>query len=186
MATGSLSDREAESMASELWRQRLAYIAMSLFVGWHTLAMIVAPAPDSVVTDSLRVVLQPYLTLLRLDNHWDFFAPNVGDGSRFRFIIEDKDGQRHTFKPAEQLSWFHPNYFWVRAWYYAIMDDPDLYADAAAARFCKEHAALHPVAITLLEYQEERFIRDDLLNGKSRDDPKFFTVKTIKHVKCPE
>jgi hypothetical protein len=186
MATGSLLNREAESMASKLWRHRLAYIAMSLFVGWHTLAIIVAPAPDSVVTDALRVVLQPYLTLFRLDNHWEFFAPNVGDGSRFRYIIEDKNGHSHTFKPTEQLSWFHPNYFWARAWYYAIMDDPDLYADAAVARFCKEHAALHPVAITLLEYQEERFIRDDLLSGKNRNDPEFFTVKTIKRVKCPE
>lgn len=168
-----------------MWRQRLTYAAMSIFVGWHTFAIIVAPAPDSVATESLRVLLQPYLSLLRLDNQWDFFAPNVGEGSRLRYIIEDKDGQRHSFQPAEQLSWFHPNYFWVRAWYYAIMDDPDLYADAAAVRFCKEQAALHPVAITLLEYQEERFTQDDLFNGKSRTDLEFFTVNTIKYVKCP-
>ena len=173
-------------MASKMWRQRLAYAVMSIFLAWHTLAIIVAPAPDSVVTDALRVPLQPYLSLLRLDNPWDFFAPNVGEGSRFHYIIEDKDGRSYNFEPAKQLSWFHPNYFWVRAWHYAIMDDPDLHADAAAARFCKEHAALHPVAITLLEYQEERFTRDDLLDGKSRTDPEFFTVNTIKHVKCPE
>jgi len=173
-------------MGSKMLRQRLTYLLMSVFVAWQTLAMVVAPAPDSHVSQALRVVLQPYLTLFRLDNQWDFFAPNVGEGSRFRYVIEDKDGQRHTFNPAEQVSWFHPYFFWVRGWYYAIMDDPDLYADAAAARFCKEQAALQPVAVTLLELQEERFTRDDFLSGKNRTDPKFFTVKTIKRVKCPQ
>jgi hypothetical protein len=173
-------------MPSKMWRQRLTYIAMSVFVAWQTLVIVVAPAPDSHVSQSLRILLQPYLTLLRLDSQWDFFAPNVGEGSRFRYVITDKDGQRHTFNPAEQLSWFHPNFFWVRAWYYAIMDEPDLYADAAATRLCKEQAALHPVAITLLELQEERFSQADLLSGKIRTDPKFFTEKTIKRVTCQE
>lgn len=157
---------------------------MSLFVVWQTLAMVVAPAPESYLSKSLRKVLQPYLTLFRLDSQWDFFAPNVGDGSRLRYIVEGQDGQRNTFNPAEQLSWFHPSYFWVRAWYYAIMDDPDLYADDAVARFCKLHTALHPVAITLLEVEEERFTREDFLSGKSRNDSAFFNVKTIKRIKC--
>ena len=148
--------------------------------------MIVAPAPDSYLSRSLRTLLQPYLTLLRLDSQWDFFAPNVGEGSRFRYIVEDEAGQRHTFNPAERLSWFHPSFFWVRGWYYAIMDDPDLYADAAGARLCEQHAALHPMTITLLEVQEERFTKDDLLSGKSRTDPQFFTTKTIKRIKCRE
>ncbi len=113
-----------------------------------------------------------------------FLRPECRRGARFRYIVEDKDGQRLTFNPAEQLSWFHPNFFWVRAWYYAIMDDPDLYADDAAARFCQQHAALHPVAITFLEVEEERFTREDFLDGKSRNDSAFFNVKTIKRVKC--
>lgn len=173
-------------MASKMLRQRLTYTLMSLFVAWHTLAMVVAPAPDSDLSQSVRKVLQPYLTLLRLDSQWDFFAPNVGEGSRFRYVIEDEGGQRHTFNPAEQLNWLHPDFFWVRGWYYAIMDNPELYADAAAARFCGQNTALHPVAVTLLELQEERFTRDDLLSGKSRTDPQFFTQKTIKRVPCQE
>ena len=167
-------------------RQRLTYIAMSLFVTWQAFVIVVAPAPDSYLSQSIRTILQPYLTLLRLDSQWDFFAPNVGEGSRLRYIVEDKDDGRHTFDPAQQLSWFHPSYFWVRGWYYAIMDNPELYADTAIERFCKEHAALHPVAITLLEMDEEKFTREDLLSGKNRNDPRFFTVKTIKHAQCPQ
>ena len=46
------------------WRDRLIYLAMSAFVAWHTLAMVIAPAPDnSVIVQSLRGLFQPYLTL---------------------------------------------------------------------------------------------------------------------------
>jgi hypothetical protein len=170
---------------SNSWRQRLAYIAMSVFVAWHTLAIVVAPAPVSRVTQSLRVYVEPYLKTFLLDNKWDFFAPNVGPALRLRYVIEDKDGQSHTFDPAEQLNWFHPNFHWARSWHTAIMDDPDLYADAAAARLCREHAALNPVAITFIKREEGRFTQADLLSGKSRLDPEFFDEETLKQVKCP-
>ena len=49
------------------WRQRLTYLVMSVFVAWHTLAMVIAPAPDSsVLVGTLRAALQPYLTLFKL------------------------------------------------------------------------------------------------------------------------
>jgi hypothetical protein len=180
-------------MAWKMWRERLTYIIerltytmMSVFVAWHTLAIVVAPAPDSNVTQSLRVLLQPYLTLLNLDHKWGFYSPNIGDDDFLRYVIEDNAGERHTFNPAAELSWFHPNYFWVRFWHYWIIDYPQIYADYAAARFCQEHASLHPVAITLLNVQEEPFTPADLLRGKRRTDPEFYTIKKIKRVKCPD
>jgi hypothetical protein len=172
-------------MISILWRERLTYLAMSLFVAWHTLAMVIAPAPESHATDSLHAILRPYLTLLRIDNPWDFFAPTVGEGSRLSYVIEDDKGATHSFMPAEQLSWFHPSYFWLRSRYYAIMDEPELHADAAAKLFCRTHAALNPVAITFYEMQEEKFTREDYLSGKRRIDAEFFTVKPIQRVACP-
>ena len=91
------------------WRHRLTYLVMSAFVAWHTLAMVIAPAPDSSVSvRTLRAALQPYLTLFRLDNPWNFFAPTIG-GSQLRYSVEDAAGARHAFKPTEQLNWFHPD-----------------------------------------------------------------------------
>ncbi len=56
-------------MTAKVWRERMIYAAMSLFVAWHTLAMIVAPAPgESDLIKGLRIVLDPYLHFLRLDN----------------------------------------------------------------------------------------------------------------------
>ena len=173
-------------MISKTWRERLTYIAMSAFVAWHTLAMVIAPAPDSNVTMSLRVVLQPYLTFLKQDNQWDFFAPVVGEGARLRYVIQDRTGKNHTFMPADELNWFHPNFLWFRSWYYQIIEDPDKYGDYAAAQFCRKHAALQPLAITFYEVQEQKFTRDDFLSGKNRMDSGFFTIKMLRGIRCPD
>ena len=63
-------------MTAKVWRERVTYTAMSLFVAWHTLAMVVAPAPStSDLIKGLRIVLDPYLHFFKLDNEWGFFAP---------------------------------------------------------------------------------------------------------------
>ncbi len=174
-------------MISNAWRERLTYTVMSLFVAWHSLAIIVAPAPETSVTvQGLRVLLQPYLTLLRLDSAWNFFSPTVDSMrmSQFRYVIEDKAGEKLTFTPEAEFSGLNPNYFWFRAWYGAIIDNPGDYADIAATLFCRKHASLDPVSITLLEIQEKDFTQTDFLAGKQRWDPEFVTVNTIKQVKC--
>jgi len=173
-------------MISERLREGLKYAAMSAIVAWHTLAMVVAPAPDSDVTALARVALQPYLTLFRLDNQWDFFAPTVGEGSRLRYDIQDKTGKTHAFLPADELRWYHPNFLWFRSWYYRIIDDPDNYAENAAAVLCRKHAALQPLAITFYEIQEEKFTREDYLAGKQRMDQGFFSVAMLRGMRCPD
>ena len=175
-------------MISNACRKRLIYTVMSVFVVWHTLAIVVAPASaNSVLAQGLRVLLQPYLTLFRLDNTWDFFAPSVDSLSTSRqllYVIEDKTGKKHFFKPEAEFSQLEPRYFWFRAWHFAVIDDPADYADIAADLYCRKHAALHPVAITLLAAYEKEFTRTDFLAGKGRWDPEFVTVHTIKNVKC--
>ena len=61
----------------------------------------------------------------------------------------------------------------------AIIDDPDNFADNAAAVLCRKHAALQPLAITFYEIQEERYTREDYLSGKKRMDPGFFTIHML-------
>jgi hypothetical protein len=173
-------------MTSRQWRERLTFLVVSAFLVWHTLAVVFAPAPNaSLLIGSVREVLQPYLTLFRLDNPWGFFAPTVGNGDVLRYAVEDPSGEFHAYAPADDLSWFHPSWFWFRSWHYAIIDNPEFHADAAAAFFCRKHLGLHPVSVVLLDYQERAFTRDDFLRGKRPTDPEFFVVHTVKRVKCP-
>jgi hypothetical protein len=173
-------------MISQKLRERLLYAVMSAFVAWHTLAMVIAPAPDSEVTRVARLALQPYLTFLRLDSEWDFFAPTVGQGSRLRYDIQDKTGKLHAFLPGDELRWYHPSFLWFRSWFYRVIDDPDNFADAAGAFFCRKHAALQPLAITFYEIQEEPYTREDYLAGKKRLDPGFFNIQMVRGMRCPD
>ena len=167
------------------WRQRLTYLVMSAFVAWHTLAMVIAPAPESsVLVQTLRAALQPYLTLFRLDNPWNFFAPTIG-GAQLRYSLEDADGAQHTFMPTKQLNWFHSDFIWFRDWHYAIMDNPELYADRAGALLCRKHASLRPVSITFVQYEQRSFTPADQLSGKHPMDPEFVSVNAVKTVQCP-
>jgi len=169
------------------WRERAAYLAMSGFLAWHTLAIVVAPAPEgSIIVTSLRTALQPYLTFFRLDNAWDFFAPVIGPGSELRYFTENEAGERHDFAPVAGLNWFHPAIFWVRALHYAIIDEPELYAETAGRLLCQKHIALHPTSITFVEYKQEKFTPEDHLAGKHPMDPEFVTVDPFKLITCPD
>ena len=174
-------------MISKQWRERLIYTVMSVFVGWHTLAMAVAPASDASDTaKSLRLLFQPYLTLFTLDHQWAFFAPSVPQGTQLQYVIKDASGESHTFVPSAKWNWFHPGYIWFKDSYEAILDSPDDYTDTFAALFCREHASLRPVSISFLKVEEEDFKPEDHLNGKHPLDPEFVTMSTVKKVKCPD
>ena len=140
-------------MNSTPWRQRLTYLAMSLVVGWHSLAMIVSPAPNgSAIVYSLRLLFHPYLALFRLETPWNFFAP-VGKHAEFRYVVEDAAGNQYTFVPSEEASRSLAGYVWWREFKYlndGIMASPDFRGDAAGARLCQRHASLKPVSVTLL------------------------------------
>jgi hypothetical protein len=174
-------------MISKLWRERLTYTGLSVFLAWHVAATVIAPAPDnSVIAIAVRPIFQPYLSLLRLNNPWDFFAPSVENGTELRYVIDDAAGTRHTVTPTDALSWYHPAYFWFRSWYYGIMDEAETYAEGAAALFCRQHAALHPVSITFVQYQHNDFAPEDHRSGKRPTDPEFVTATVVKRVPCPD
>jgi hypothetical protein len=159
--------------------------ALSVFLVWHTLSLLVGPAPNSESTRILRSYMQPYLTFFRLDNQWEFFAQTIGEGSFLRYDVEDVSGRKHTFYPAQKLSWFHPDYFWFRSWYYRVIDSPDVYGDYAIQRFCKEHSDLKPAAISLYEMQEQRYTRDHYLSGARRSDAAFIKPDFLIRIRCP-
>jgi len=101
-------------MVAKVWRERVAYAAMSLFVVWHTIAMVVAPAPGtSDLIEGLRTVLDPYLYFFKLDNECNFVAPDIDEEGRdppgviLRYVIKDQSGTllvRHDHGASEQYT----------------------------------------------------------------------------------
>ena len=167
------------------WREHLVYAAMSLLVAWHTLVMVVAVAPESVIARAARALVHPYVTLFNLDNDWGFFAPDVGVSYQFRYIVEDAAERRHEFIPTDKLSRFNPNSIWLRDRYGSIMYSVDTYGDLVVAELCREHAALRPVAITLLGVEGREFGPEDRRRGKHPLDREFITLHSLKTIRCP-
>ena len=170
------------------WRERLIYLGMSLFVAWHTIAMLLGPMPDSLISRRLRILWGPYLTLFRLDSSWSFFAPEIGKHSQFRYAIHDADGKEYVFVPANDLNPFHPRYRWFNLVYRGVfMENPELFGDAPIALLCRKHASLHPISVTLFQVQEERdFWPEDQLDGKHPLDPEFATEYRLRSEACPD
>jgi hypothetical protein len=168
-----------------VWRGGLLYAAMSLLVVWHTLAMLVTAAPDNVMTRAARTLFDPYLTLFNLHVYWGFFAPTVGTAYQFRYVVEDASGQQHLFIPIDKLSRFSPSWIWLGDRYRDVMDSVDTFGEVTVAELCREHAALHPVAITLLAVEGKEFTPEARRAGKGPLDPEFVTVETLKTIRCP-
>ena len=170
-------------MIWDRWRRHLIYLLMSIFVAWHATALVIAPVPNpSDLVDTPRAILQPYLTLLRMDNPWSFFSQIPA--SELRYTVEDAAGARTEFAPT-QTSWFHPENLWLRDWNYSIIDKPELYADHAGEILCRKHVSLHPVSITFVEREQGDFTPEDWLNGKRPLDPEFMRDKPLRTVQCP-
>jgi hypothetical protein len=176
------------AMISKPWRDRLVYLAMSLFVGWHLIAMLLAPAPSgSPMVEALNPLFRPYLTLFRLESSWSFFA-NVIRLNQFRYVIEDADGNKHTFTPMSEFRWYHPRYNWFDGMYWAITDRPAVVGPYFVAPLCRQHAALKPVSITFLVVTGggEEFRPEHLLDGYSPLELPYATIDPVLFDDCPK
>jgi hypothetical protein len=174
----------AKGMIAKRWQASLGYAAMSLFVAWHALALVIPPAPDSTAKQALMQPLYPYLMLLRLNNTWDFFAPTVSEGQAVRYLVEDATGATHSFMPMQDFGFFDPRYWWTSSFHSTIISSPDDYADRAAALFCKEHASLKPVAVTVIHVLQKDFSVADQLAGRLPTAPPFIRETVLGRAAC--
>jgi hypothetical protein len=179
----AITDAAGVVTISPRWRVRLTYLAMSAFVAFHTLVMVIRPNP-STTAEWLRGMVRPYLSLLVLEGTWTFFAPTIDKDSQFRYVIEDENGHEHAFVPLKEVKWFLPSYEWVRALYYEVIKDPDRFGGYFAATACRQHASLHPISVMMIEVKEQSFLPEDYLNGKRPFDPEFLIENPLRRVDC--
>jgi hypothetical protein len=76
-------------------RLRLVRWAVNLWLVYHLIAIIVAPAsvsPSSGLIQSAWSLFQPYLELLYLNNGYHFFAPEPSESTLISFAAERSNG----------------------------------------------------------------------------------------------
>jgi predicted DCC family thiol-disulfide oxidoreductase YuxK len=179
--------RLSAMMVSKKWRGRSLYTVASLFLAWHTVSTMLAPLPDkNAIVHAFRTVFQPYLTLTGTDTTWDFFSP-LSSSYEFRYVIEDAAGNQHTFTPIADVSWLTPNHRWDERIFATLISTPTLIGGYFANEFCREHAALKPVAVTMLYLEEKEFWPQDYFLGKQRTtDPANYNLYPLLRAGCPQ
>ena len=190
-ALRALPDNKAAAvpaMPGARWLGRLKYLAMSFIVVWHTLAIVIAPAPTGgEMVQFLRSLEQPYLTLLKMDNQWSFFAPKVGRGGEARYVVEASDGRRLVFEPSEMPRESLSHLFLWREWKYffdKLNDSADTRGYLVAGLLCKKYGDLKPVSITFLRVEERDFTAEDYRQGYRPFDSRFINVRTVAKFDC--
>jgi len=179
--------RAGAGMTWKACRDRLIYWAASLFLAWHTIAMMLTPLPEqNVIVQAFRSLFHPYVTVVGIDASWNFFSP-IGSSYQWRYVVEDAGGNKHTFTPIKEINWLTP----VHRWYEKILQEPmlgpDLYGDYFAKFFCRKQAVLRPVAITFVAVEEGEFWPQDYLLGKNRTtDPEYLTEIPVRRYACAQ
>ena len=170
------------------WRKRVTYIAMSLVAGWHTIAIVTSPLPPgSGLVQFIRSLMQPYMRVFRVDNQWSFFAPKVGRGGEFRYVVEASDGKRHVIEPSEEPRQSISHYFMWREWKYLydkVLDSPEERGYLIAGLLCKKHSTLNPVSISLLRVNELDFTAENYLEGYRHYHSRFIQLETLANINC--
>ncbi|HVW38678.1 MAG TPA: hypothetical protein VHB99_15295 [Pirellulales bacterium] len=71
-----------------------AKIAVSLFLAWHLVGLLVWPlsVPQSILGDALRPIYRPYLEAAYLTHGYKFFGPDPGPSHLIRYDVERADG----------------------------------------------------------------------------------------------
>ena len=161
--------------------------ALSLFLAWHTVATMLAPVPaKNVIVQAFRSLFQPYLTLTGTDTTWDFFSP-LSTSYEFRYAVVDAAGNEHSFTPIADVSWLTPNHRWDERIFATLITTPALIGDYFTKQFCRERAALKPVAVTLIYLEEKEFWPQDYFLGKQRTtDPANYNLYPLLRAGCPQ
>ncbi len=78
------------------WRSQCGYALVNLWLCYHLIAMVAAPAsvgPSSRAQRTLWWLTQPYLQALYLNHGWHFFSPEPGRSTLLEFEQEFADGR---------------------------------------------------------------------------------------------
>lgn len=163
----------------------LKYLIASVFVIWHSGALLIAPAPASYMFNEVRSWYEPYLSLLNLNNGWAFFAPDPGLGTLVQYIITDDHGKEHRFDFSRQLDRNAARFQRYTSMLETISKNVEPYTESAGLHLCNQHKALHPVQIQFRIYDINIVIPEDYLQGARPLDETNLDLKILEPIRCP-
>ena len=165
----------------------LKLVAASVFVVWHTLAIVLAPAPASAAVLALYRFTRPYVHFFNLNNQWKYFV-RIGYGGNVDYAVDGAEGEKARFTMPPQydhrnLAYFQ--YFHIQNELFGGNPPQDLLKDLAHY-YCRKHAVLNPRRVEFILRIQKEIKPDDFAKGFSPSDATFVREATLAPVECAE
>ena len=169
-------------------RQKILYLIASVFLIWHTFALLIGPAPQSYIRDNLLGIYEPYLSVFRLNNAWAFYAPEPDLGGVLNYKVLDNDGNEHQFDIYhDYLDRWSASYFRYNAFFNNIewnSAEYRRYRKSYIQYLCRKHSNLSPKSIALIRIAQIPLSPEDYINGARPLDPDFTESRPSEPTRC--
>lgn len=160
------------------------YLLASLFLVWHTLALVIGPAPGSSLMGHIYPAFVPWLNSLNLNNQWGFFAPDPHAGSLPRYIVESADGGEQVVRLSETLQRSDAGFLRYSSLYLSLARQREPYLQAAAQYLCRQHRAQVPIAIHFFVGHQLRVGPEQYREGARPLQDDYMTVEYFEPIAC--
>lgn len=160
------------------YRRRVGYVVGSVFLLWHTTAILLGPWPASYWRAQVYAPFQNYLTLFFGENMWAFFAPGAIFGQLVRYEVETPSGS-FSGDLTRNLPHRDPNYFRMTAMWDKASSNYAGYERSYARHLCAALAHLQPTKLRFVGFslkslpprlylEGRRPLDDDMLKRSER------------------
>ncbi len=162
----------------------LLWVLASLFVVWHSLVLIVTPAPSSYLQKIFQDLSWPYVRFFQLESGWGFFAPEPVRGKQLRYVVLNARHQSQEYRLTESLQRSSPSYLRYTTLFGNIHPGRPALMKSAAQYLCRRHAGDSPRSITFIVRHQLLITPEEYETGKRSLTPEFIRIETLPPVPC--
>lgn len=162
------------------------YLLASLFVAWHVLATVEAPAPESHLAYRVYPAFLPYLKLFHLNHGWGFYSGGLWGTLRVRYRVNTAPGEHRDFPLSENASSYGVAALRYRTLFNNVGTAGVAFTSSAAKHLCRRHSDLKPTSIEFLVARQWQIPVSLFLEGKRPLAEEYFFASEVRPIPCGE
>lgn len=166
------------------------FVIFSVFIVWHLIGIsVVGPLYNRNPYSSLSNIYANYLSILRLNRAWPFYAPNPQLGIIMRYETVDALGKSQIHRLTEAFGRYQHAYARYSNVFVYLFEDPDYtrqrgFDKSVAGYLCRQHKNDDIKSINFIVLNQTEYTHLDYKQGKNPLDPEFIDRKVFGPYPC--
>ena len=181
----SSAEPEGVTQSRTHYRRRLGYLFGSIFLFWHTTAVLMGPWPDSYLKRQFYAPFQGYLTLFFGENWWAFFAPGALFGLTAEYEVQTPNGLI-SGPLTLALKKSDPNYFRLASMWDRTTTHYSDYVRSYGRYVCLRLKKEHPDQVRFITKAQKQLPMMLYLSGRRPREKEFLNTVELPWMKCEE